>query len=107
IPVFRVFQHVSTALGLVGLAIYLIVKLRRAPRIELPPTSLGARAAFAACVAVGVVALSYRAIAILHSKDPGTLVVAPISGLVAGTLIASLVFRSAGERVRNHVMQGR
>ncbi len=104
IPIFRVLQHVSTVIGLAAVSAYLVIALRRARPSAVEPASLAARVAFTACVAAAIAALEYRALAILHSRDPGTLIVAGISGLLAGTLIASVLHHRCGAHVRNRVM---
>jgi hypothetical protein len=51
---------------------------------------------FAACLAAGVAVLVARAVVILHATDPGSVVVAACSGLLAGTLVASALVRARG-----------
>jgi hypothetical protein len=96
---FRVLQHASTLIGLTVLAIVLARALWRVDPIELPALPrAGARMLFAACIAVAVVATVSHVIRI-HATDLGSLVVAPISGVLAGTLIASVALRSTALRL--------
>lgn len=98
IPVFRVFQHVSTVVGLAVLAIYLARWLRRQPAVDVPPPR--GRATLLACVAAGIAAVGARAMYVIHAKDPGTFVVATISGILAGILAASVINADAGAALR-------
>jgi hypothetical protein len=105
-PWFRVFQHVSSIVGLIVVISFVARVLRRAPATDVTPDAR-ARLAYLACIAPPIAVLVYRAIAIHLANDVGTLVVAPISGLLAGTLVAGFVLRRAGERARARVMEAR
>ncbi len=111
IPLFRVCQHVSTAIGLAVVAYFIVRALRRGKlrAIELRDGQAssagtaqagaldrrGPRAIFIGCTLAAIAALFGRAWFVLESRDPGTLVVAPISGLLAGTLVAAVIVRLA------------
>ena len=99
IPIFRVLQHASSLIGLAVLTAYVVVRLRREPPIEIELPRLRTRLIFAACIAAGIAAVVGRAIYIIHATDPRSLVVATISGTLAGTLVASaLLVRAARPR---------
>ncbi len=94
IPLFRVCQHVSTAIGL-AVVTWFVVRLlrRREPRPIEVVDRRGPRAIFVGCTVAATAVLFGRAWFVLESRDPGTLVVAPISGLLAGTIVAAVVVR--------------
>ncbi len=96
IPLYRVCQHVSTAIGLAVVTWFAVRMLRsRLPRPIEVLDRRGPRAIFLGCSLAAIAALFGRAWFVLESRDPGTLVVAPISGLLAGTLVAAVVVRLA------------
>ena len=105
IPVFRVLQHISTGIGLVVVTVYIAVVLRRSPTRAIPPPRRIARTIYLACVAVGIALLSYRALVWLHTGDPGSVVAASISGLLASTLVAALALRGDGARARDQLIE--
>jgi hypothetical protein len=89
----RVLQHISTAVGLPVVMYFAIRAIRRATPVELPAAKRWLpRALFLACVAVAIVLVVMRSLA-HHLTDPGNLVIAPISGLLAGSLVASVILR--------------
>jgi hypothetical protein len=90
---YRVVWCISTAIGLAGVTWYVVRVLRRVPPVERAAAPVGVRLAFAACVVVCIALTTARAVVWLHARDAGTLAVAPISGLLAGTLIASIVWQ--------------
>lgn len=106
----RVIQYASSVIGLVVVALVVTRVIRRRRAIALPeaPRTF-ARVTFAACALVGIAAVTARVIYIVHATDIGSLVVAPISGLLAGTLVASALLHARArawrlqiERVADH-----
>ena len=89
----RILQYVSSLVGLAVVARYALRALRRAPAVEVAPAPTGARLVLAACVVAGVALVTARAVWLLHARDPGSLVVAPISGGLAGIVIASAIVK--------------
>ena len=65
-----------------------------------------ARITFVACALVGIAAVTARAIYIVHATDLGSLVVAPISGLFAGTLVASALLTTRARAWRSQIERG-
>jgi Domain of unknown function (DUF4184) len=95
IPIFRVLQHISTVIGLVVVTWFVVRALRRQTPHPIPDRARTVpRAIYIACTLVAIAALLARAWFVLDSRDPGTLVVAPISGLLAGTLVAAVIIRA-------------
>ena len=94
--VYRVLQYVSSLIGLAGVAWYAVFALARRPVVEIERRTAGPRLVFAACLAAGVAVLVARAVVILHATDPGSIVVAACSGLLAGTLVGSALVRAGG-----------
>ena len=92
-PMYTVAQHASTVVGLTVLSIVVIRILRRAPAVALPrqPRSI-ARVVYLGCLA-GAFILAVVRIRWLHTVDLGNLVVASISAMLAGTIIAGLCLR--------------
>lgn len=90
--VHRVIQHSSTAVGLIALAIVVGRALARVTPRALPPPPLRTYAIWVVSV-VAVTALSALRIRGLHLVDPGSVIVAIISGGLGGALVASLVTR--------------
>jgi len=88
----RIIQHASTVIGLAVIAIYVAAALRRQPsRAWQPhPRRRRMRLVFAACLALGVALMAYR-LHRMHLVDPGSVISGTISGLLAGTLVASAV----------------
>ena len=100
-PLHRIVQHTSTLVGLVGLMWVLARALRRTgPPRELAISRARTRIAFAACIATGMALTLYRSHR-MHIVDPGSLIVAMISGLLAGTIVASALARADGRRYRD------
>jgi hypothetical protein len=97
--VVRVLWYGSTIIGFAIVAIYVARAVARRPVVELPPTPrTGPRAIFAACIAVGVTLLVGRAIVALHGTLD-ILVIATMSGVIAGTLVASVILLAKRSRV--------
>lgn len=94
--VYRVLQYVSSLIGLVVVAWYVTFALARVAPVEIERRTRGPRVVFAACWLAGVAAVTARAVWLLHATDLGSLVVAPISGLLAGTLVASAIVGQRG-----------
>jgi len=91
--VHRVLQHGSTVVGLAGLAVVVGRWYARQPEGVLPDVPRAwPRAVVAGCLALGIAALGVRAWW-RHAWSLGDLVVAPISGSLAGLIIAGLVLR--------------
>ena len=93
---YRVLQYVSSVIGLAVLAWYSARTLARVQPVEVERRTRGPRIVFAGCVLAGIAVLTVRGVVILHAVDPGNLVVAPLSGLLAGTLVASAIVRARG-----------
>jgi len=95
----RALQHASTAVGLAVLIVVIVRWSRRAPPIALPDLPrAAARALVAACSLAGVGLMAARLVA-RHTIDAGDLVVGGISGLLAGTLIASAILFGRGREL--------
>jgi hypothetical protein len=88
----RVIQHSSTAIGLVVLAIVVGRALARVTPRELPSPRPRVYAIWAVSIVV-VTALSMLRIRGLHLVDPGSVIVAILSGGLGGAIVASLVTR--------------
>ncbi|MEO8700821.1 MAG: hypothetical protein ABI867_12300 [Kofleriaceae bacterium] len=67
--------------------------LRLDPRVR-------AALVFAAAIAIGGALTGGRLVVLHHSRDIGSIVAGIMSGMLAGTILASLVERSAGRRYR-------
>ena len=87
----RVLQHTSSVIGLVILGFVGVRALRRQPAIELECKAIRARWIFACVIATAVVLLVVRVVSSHRSYEAGDLVVASISGMLAGSLIAGLI----------------
>ena len=95
----RVVQHTCSVLGSCIMGLLIVRALRHQSAEELPAVPrAGARVAFAVCIAAGIALLLAR-LATFWNPSPGDLVVAPISGTLAGILIASLMVRRASRRL--------
>ena len=97
----RILQHASSLVGLAGVTLYLWYLwwvVRATPR---PPPIELARAAtrwtFASCLAIGTALGLWRYLH-RHAPEPGGLLVAVISGVLVGTVVASWLARAAGRR---------
>jgi hypothetical protein len=88
----RVIQHTSTAIGLVVLAIVIGRALARVTPRELPSPGPRVYAIWAVSIVV-VTALSMLRIRGLHLVDPGSVIVAIISGGLGGAIVASVLTR--------------
>ena len=94
----RVLQHASTLFGLAVLAWIVARAIRSLPPVAIDPLRLRTRAAFAVCSAVGGTLTLLRVVRMEYAHDPGNLVVATMSGMIGGAIVASLVVRTAGRR---------
>jgi hypothetical protein len=94
----RILQHASTLVGLAATAWYLVRATRRA---SAAPPPIGSRLyvalVLAAGIAAGVAAMVVR-MRSMHLTDPGSLIAGTISGVLAGTLVASVIVRITGGR---------
>ena len=73
-----------------------IVIRRRA--VALPPVDRALpRAVFVLAIAVGVALVTGRLVVLLHATDIGDMIVGPIAGLLAGTIVASIIVRRRAE----------
>jgi hypothetical protein len=98
----RILQHASTLVGLTVLAIYVARQARRslAPRpLDVPRKR--AVLAFAICIVLGGALTGLRLVVLRHSHDIGNIVAGTMSGMLAGTIIASLLVRLDGRRYRD------
>jgi len=103
----RLLQHASTLVGLIALGIVVVCQLRRAaPRTlpDLPRTA--ARLGFAACTSAGA-ALILVWISATPAVEIGDVVVGAITGVLAGTLLASAILYRAGRRLARLTACGR
>ena len=87
----RIIQHASTLAGLVILAAYIV----RLPAREAAPAPgrTRVRLVLVACIVVGVAAMAVRLHA-MHLRDPGSVIVGVISGVLAGTIVAAALLRA-------------
>jgi hypothetical protein len=91
----RVLWYGSTLIGLAIVAVYVARAIARRTVVELSPVPrTGPRVIFAACIAAGIALVVARAMMILDG-DIDDLVVATISGVIAGTVVASAIVRAA------------
>ena len=98
---YRILQHTSTAIGVCAVAWYAVGRLRAAARLASPGTVAVARARWAFAIGVAIAAaLAVIRLHIKHVHDPGSLIAGSISGLLAGSLIASLILRAPARRYR-------
>jgi hypothetical protein len=88
----RVVQHSSTVIGLAILAIVIGRALARVTPRELPSPGARVYAIWAISIVV-VTALSLLRIRGLNLVDPGSVVVAILSGLLGGAIVASVATR--------------
>ena len=103
----RLLQHTSTVVGLVAVAVYLGFAIRRRPPTpeiavgdpELSRIRTRTRVVFAACIAAGLGLMAYRMYR-MNIADPGSLIVGTISGILGGTLVASMIVRRDARRFR-------
>lgn len=106
--VHRMLQHGCSVVGLAALAWLGARWLGRQAVVELPAVRRGrAMAIVAACIAVGAALWEVRIIKWHFAHDIGTLVVAGISGSIAGILVASGVLRTDGKLLARSVSDGR
>jgi hypothetical protein len=102
----RILQHASTLVGLAGVGAYLNWRIRRAPPVEVVVRRAGARVAFAGCIVAGITAMVFR-LHLLHVIEPGNVIAAAISGMLAGVIVASLIMRRAALRYRRLVLDAK
>jgi hypothetical protein len=84
---YRILQHTFMIVGLVILGIVIV---RALLRVEPVVVTTGGRVIWFACVA-GVTAAAYAKMWRHHETDIGSLVVAPICGLLGGALLAGVI----------------
>lgn len=95
LPINRVIQHISSVVGLVGVAIAATIALRRRPVGTVPPRPPLGRTLLAINLLGGVGVAAAR-MYVLYPREwgaPDSMVVAAISGALLGTLVASVVAR--------------
>jgi hypothetical protein len=95
--VHRILQYASTVVGLAAIAAYLAWRIHRTPRIAIDVPRGRARIVFAVCIAAGVAAIEAQQ-QLVHLTALGTRIAAAISGILAGTVVASLIVRRAARR---------
>lgn len=96
----RILQHASTVVGLVAVTWFVVRRIRRAPASPAVPIGRArARLTFAICIAAGTSLTLYR-LWRMHVGDPGSLIAGTISGVLAGTIVASAILYAAGRRYR-------
>ena len=104
LPLHRLLQHLSTVVGLATLGLVGARHwIRRSPAVPTGIARTWPRLGFAAAI-LGAAALTTARNVHHHETDIGSLVVGVISGLIAGTVIASVLARAAGERFRSQVV---
>src|SRR5262249_51633269 len=105
LPVYRVLQHASSAIGMLALVGVTIGVVRRRPPWSVPTASrLAARLVFVTSVVVFVSAALTR-LAIVGLFRSGHIFVAGISGLLAGTLVASALLSRHAVKFASEVHQ--
>ena len=90
----RALQHASSIVGLAILGVLGVRWLRRQPPVALPaigPAQTRARWVFAIAILGGAAMLVLRVLRSHRGYEAGDLVVAPISGVLAGSIVASLL----------------
>lgn len=103
----RILQHTSTAIGLPVVVWFVVHRIRSQPAAAPIVIDRGrARLAFGACLSIGLGLMLYR-LSLMHIRDPGSLIAGSISGLLAGTLLASVVARAGGRTLREAVEASR
>jgi hypothetical protein len=100
--VHRIIQHASSVVGLIGVGWYLARRWRRARPAEVVAPRGRVRVVFAGAIAAGTAGLLYR-LSRMHVDDPGSLIAGTISGVLAGSIVASLLTRAHGMRYRDAV----
>lgn len=96
----RFLQHGFSAVGLAILFYVIVRHFRRAPARPVPAVPrTRARWIFGGVFALGVLLLCARLVA-MNAFSVGDLIVGPISGAMAGTLVASLLLRREAEQFR-------
>ncbi len=101
----RFLQHASTVVGLIGVGWYVICQLRHRRGSRAFAPSVGRawpRVLVMSCMIAGVTLLELR-LEYGHVIDPGNRITAAISGVLAGTVMASLILHAAGRRYRRAV----
>lgn len=99
----RVFQHTSTVIGLLVLAVLVTRALRRATPIELPDVPRAWSRVIAALCISGCTGLAIARLVLFRwwwLDDLGTVVVVVISGLLIGALVAGAVLWGPASRLR-------
>lgn len=99
IALYRILQHTSSVIGLVGVAAYIAWLVRREPVPRVAVSRSRARWIFAGCLAIGA------ALAIWHLHARGVIrighwVIELVAGGLGGILVASAILRPAGYRYR-------
>jgi hypothetical protein len=88
--VHRILQH---SCSIVSLAVLAILAVRALRRVQPVPVEIGGRALWFACTGIAT-ALAYARMLHNHETDIGSMVVAPLCGLIYGSVAAGLVSRS-------------
>ncbi|MGE0869867.1 MAG: DUF4184 family protein [Kofleriaceae bacterium] len=95
----RILQHTSTLVGLAIVVAYVAPSLLRRPIAIHVEHRRRAQLTFAIVIAVCVGLMQVR-LHLAHLDDPGSIIVGTISGLLAGTVLASILLRDAGRAFR-------
>jgi hypothetical protein len=98
----RILQHVSTLVGLVGVALYLLYRVRAAPPASHTVPRRRVRIVFTLCVVI-CGSLTVGRLMRHRGRDPGNLIAGAISGMLAGAILASVLVRGDGRRYRDEV----
>lgn len=93
----QLLQHGSSLVGLVALLLSFMLLLRSPPKVEVP--GVNSRWILLALVAVGVVMMNAR-LYVFGVTGFGHAVVATISGIFAGCLLAALVLMRSVDRLK-------
>lgn len=94
LPIYKVFQYGTSLIGLIGIAVLLLLSMLRVKREQLIPTTISNKQKLGFWLVVVIVAIVTTLLKLELSTSGNTigiLVVAPISGLALGAVIASLI----------------
>jgi len=94
LPIYKVMQYSTSLIGLVGMAVILLLSLLRVKREQLVPNTTSTNQKLSYWLVVVFIAIVTTILKLGLSTSGNTigiLVVAPISGLALGTVIASLI----------------
>jgi hypothetical protein len=98
---FRLLQYACSLVGVIALAVIVVPAIRRKPPVELPADlpRWRVRLVFAIAAAAGCAGICFKVQRYLDG--PSAIVVACISGILYGMVVAGLVVRDVGLRARS------